>query len=130
MLEQPSEHKRELSGSYLKMPPYTLLLRIKGADIAVDPAELARAQWFWERRPTKFILSTEKAVIILTFYAILWAATICLIPQALEMGVFPAVGYIIVASMPVWSYLDATRYARWNSEYRCAFLRLLKTARR
>ena len=130
MLEQPSEHKRELPGSYLKMPPYALLLRMKGANIAVDPGELARAEWFWERRPTKFILSTEKAIIILTFYAILWGATICLIPQALEMGVFPAFGYIIVVSMPIWSYLDATRHARWNSDYRCAILRLLQTARR
>jgi hypothetical protein len=129
-LEQPSEHKKELPGSYLKMPPDKLLLHIKGADIAVDAGELVRAQWFWERRPTKFILSTEKAIIILTFYAIFWGATICLIPQALEMGVFPAVGYIIVASMPIWSYLDATRYARWNSDYRCAILRLLQTARR
>jgi hypothetical protein len=77
MLEQPSEHKKELPGSYLKMPPYTFLLHIKGADIAMDPGELARAQWFWERRPTKFILST-----------------------------------------------DATRYARWNSDYRCAILRI------
>ena len=130
MLEQPSEHKKELPGSYLKMPPYTFLLHIKGADIAVDPGELARAQWFWERRPTKFILSTEKAIIILTIYVIFWATAICLIPQALEMGIFPAFGYIIVASMPLWSYLDATRYARWNSDYRCAILRLLRTASR
>jgi hypothetical protein len=84
MLEQPSEHKKELPVSYLKMPPYTFLLHIKGADIAVDPGELARAQWFWERRPTKFILSTEKAIIILTIYAIFWATAICLIPQARE----------------------------------------------
>jgi hypothetical protein len=34
MLEQPSELKRELCGSYLKMPPYALLLRMKGANIA------------------------------------------------------------------------------------------------
>ena len=129
MLQQPSEYKRELRGSYLKMPPYALLLRKKGANIAVDPEELARAQWFWERRPTKFVLSTEKAIIILTFYAILWAATIFLIPQALETGVFPALGYIIVGSIPIWSYLDARRYSRWNSDYRRAILRLLQKAR-
>jgi hypothetical protein len=103
---------------------------MKGATIAVDPGELARAQWFWERRPAKFVLSTEKAIVILTFYAILWAATIFLIPPAVEMGVFPALGYIIVASIPIWSYLDARRYSRWNSDYRRAILRLLQTARR
>jgi hypothetical protein len=130
MLEQPSEHKRELRGPYLKMPPETLLLRVKGANIAVDPAELVRAQWFWERRPKKFILSTEKAIIILTLYAIFWATTICLIPGAPAMGVLPAVGYVILTAIPVWSYLDAMRYARWNSDYRCAIVRLLQTARR
>ncbi|MBV8277761.1 MAG: hypothetical protein JO170_21205 [Verrucomicrobia bacterium] len=103
MLEQPSEHKKELPESYLKMPPHKLLLHIKDADIAVDAGGLLRAQWFWERRPTKLILSTEKSIIILIFYTILWGATICLIPQAREMGVFPAVGYIIVASMPTWT---------------------------
>jgi hypothetical protein len=130
MLEQPSGHKRERCGSHLKMPPYTLLLRVKGANIAVDPAELARAEWFWERRPKKFILTTEKAIIILTFYAISWAASIFLIPQMPVMDVLPAVGYIILAAMPVWSYLDAVRYAGWKSDYRCAILRLLQTARR
>ena len=128
MLEQPSEHKGKLRGPYLNLPPETLLLRVKGAKVAVDHAELVRAQWFWERRPKKFILSTEKAIIILTLYAIFWA-TICLIPGAPAMGVLPAVGYVIILALPVWSYLDAMRYAQWNSDHRCAILRLLQTAR-
>jgi hypothetical protein len=130
MLEQPSEHKGELRGPYLKMPPETLLLRANGQNIAVDRAELVRAQWFWERRPKKFILSTEKAIIILTLYAIFWAATICLIPGWPAMAVLPAVGYVILTALPVWSYLDARRYARWSSDYRCAIFKLVKTARR
>jgi hypothetical protein len=30
-----------------------------GANVSMDAGELARAQWFWERRPKKLLLSTE-----------------------------------------------------------------------
>jgi hypothetical protein len=51
MWKQPFENKKELRESYSKMPPEALLIRKMGHSIAVDAEELARAQWFWERRP-------------------------------------------------------------------------------
>jgi hypothetical protein len=53
MWKQPSKNKKELRESYLKMPPEALLMRKMGPNVAVDAEELARAQWFWERRPKK-----------------------------------------------------------------------------
>jgi len=97
----------------------------------VDAEELARAQWFWERRPKKLILSTERALIILIFFAGIWMAAMCLSWHALvETTVLPGIGYTIVAAMPTWAYLDAVRFARWKSDYSCAIFRLLQTVHR
>jgi hypothetical protein len=115
----------------LKMPPEALLIRKMGPNIAVDAEELARAQWFWERRPEKLILSTERALIILIFFAGIWVAAMCLSCQALvETTVLPGIGCTIVAAMPTWAYLDAVRFARWNSDYSCAIFRLFQTVHR
>ena len=131
MWKQPSKNKKELRESYLKMPPEALLMRKMGPNVAVDAEELARAQWFWERRPKKLILSTEIALVILIFDAGIWLAALCLGGQPLvEMTVLSAFGFTVVAAMPAWAYLDAVRFARWNSDYSCAIFRLLQTVRR
>jgi hypothetical protein len=117
MWKQPFENKKELGESYLKMPPEALLIRKIEPNIAVDAEELARAQWFWERRPKKLILSTERALIILIFFAGIWVAAMCLSWHALvETMVLPGIGCTIVAAMPTWAYLNAGRFARWNSD--------------
>jgi hypothetical protein len=122
MWKQPFENKKELRESYLKMPPQALLIRKMGPNIAVDAEELARAKWFWERRPKKLILSTERALVILIFYAGIWMAAPWLSGQALVATmVLPAIGCTVVAAMPRWAYLDAVRFARWNSDYSAQF---------
>ena len=131
MWKPPSENKKELPESYLKMPPEAILIRKMGPNIAVDAEELARAQWFWERRPKKLILSTERALAMLIFFAGIWVAAVCLSWQALvETTMLPGIGCTIVAAMPTWAYLDAVRFARWNSDYSCAIFRLLQTVHR
>jgi hypothetical protein len=96
----------------------------------MDPGELARAQWFWERRPKKFILFTEKAIGTLIFYGGIWVVAMFLNQQGLEMTVLVGMGCTFVAAMPVWAYLDARRFARWASDYQCAIFRLYQTVRR
>ena len=131
MWKQPSENKKELRELYLKIPPEALLIRKVGPNIAVDAEELARAQWFWKRRPKKLILSTERALVILIFYAGIWLAAMCLGWQALlETTVLPPIGCTLVAAMPTWAYVDAVRFARWNADYSCAIFRLLQTVHR
>ena len=88
-----------------------------GANVFMDAGELTRAQWFWERRPKKLLLSTEGVLKVLIFYAGFWVAP-CLNQRALEMTVLVSTGSIIVIAMPVWAYIDALRFGRWSSDYR------------
>ena len=79
----------------------------------------------------KLILSTERALVILIFYAGIWVAAMCLSWQAfVEATVLPGIGCTLVAAMPTWAYLEAVRFARWNSDYSCAIFRLLQTVHR
>ena len=101
-----------------------------GANVSMDAEELARAQWFWERRPQKLLLSTEGVLKVLIFYAAFWLAAICLNQQALEMTALVSTGSTLVIAMPVWAYIDALRFGRWSSDYRRAILRLRQTVHR
>jgi hypothetical protein len=131
MWKRPYEKKKELREPYLKMPPGDLLVRKMGCNITVDAEELARAQWFWERRPKKFILSTERVMVVLIFYAGVWVAAMCLSSLgSVETTAFAGIGYAVVAAMPAWAYLDAVRSARWSSDYSRAIFRLLQTVDR
>ena len=129
-VKQPPENKNELHESYLKIPPEAFICRKMGANVSMDAGELARAKWFWERRPKKLLLSTEGVLKILIFYAGFWVAAICLNQQELEMTVLVSTGSTLVIGMPVWAYIDALRFARWSSDYRRAILRLRQTVRR
>jgi hypothetical protein len=127
---QPFENLKRLDRSYLTLPPEALIFRKLGANVFVDAEELARAQWIWERRPKKLVLSTEKAFGILIFFGSFWLAAMCLDQQALGMTVLLATGSILIVIMPAWARLDALRFARWTSDYGGAIFRLRKTVHR
>jgi hypothetical protein len=129
-VKQPPEHKDQLHESYLKIPPEVFIRRKMGANVFMDAGELARAQWFWERRPKKLLLSTEAVLKILIFYGGLWVAAIWLNQHALEMTVLGSTGFTLVVAVPVWAFIDAWRLARWSSDYRRAILRLRQTVHR
>jgi hypothetical protein len=129
-VKQPFKNEKKVDELCLKLPPEALIFRNMGTSVSMDPGELARAQWFWERRPKKFILSTEKAIGTLIFYVGIWVAAMFLNQQGLEMTVVVGMGCTFVAAMPVWAYLNARRFARWASDYRCAIFRLYQTVRR
>jgi hypothetical protein len=97
----------------------------------MDTGELARAQWFWERRPKKLLLFTEGVLKInIDFYGDFWLVAKCLNQQALETTALVSTGSTLVIAMPLWAYIDALRFARWSSDYRCAILRLRQTVYR
>ena len=127
---QPSENIKRLDGSYFTIPPEALIFRKMGANVFMDAGELARAQWFWEQRPRKFVLSTERALGIMIFYGSLWLVAMFLDQQSLGMTVLFATVYTLVVIMPAWARLDALRFARWASDYRSAIFRLRQTVRR
>ena len=129
-VKHPPENKNELHESYLKIPPEVFIRRKMGANVSMDAGELARAQWFWERRPKKLLLSTEGVLKVLMFYAGFWVAAICINQPALEMTMLVSTGSTLVIAIPVWAYIDALRFARWSSDYRRAVLRLRQTVHR
>jgi hypothetical protein len=101
-----------------------------GANVSMDTGELARAQWFWEQRPKKLVLSTERILGILIYYAGFWLAAMYLDQEALGSAVLVGTGCSLVIAIPVCTYINAFRFARWNSDYRCAIFRLRQTVRR
>jgi hypothetical protein len=127
---QPSENIKRLDESYFKIPPDAFIFRKMGANVFMDAGELARAQWFWEQRPRKLVLSTERAVGIMIFYGSFWLVAMFLDQQSLGTTVLFAIGYTLVVIMPAWACLDALRFARWASDYRSAIFRLRQTVRR
>ena len=129
-VKHPPENKNELHESYLKIPPEVFIRRKMGANVSMDAGELARAQWFWERRPKKLLLSTEGVLKVLIFYAAFWVAAICLNQRALEITVLVSTGSTLVIAVPVWAYIDALRFGRWSSDYRRAIFRLRQTVHR
>jgi hypothetical protein len=129
-VKHPPENKNELHESYLKIPPEAFICRKMGANVSMDAGELARAKWFWERRPKKLLLSIEGVLKMLIFCGGFWVVAICLNQQALEMTVLVSTGSTLVIGMPVWAYIDALRFARWSSDYRRAILRLRQTVHR
>jgi|ERR1700722_19584708 len=128
-MEKPENIKR-LHESYFTIPPEALIFRKMGANVLMDAGELARAQWFWEQRPRKLILSTERALGILIFYGIFWLSAMLLDQQSLAMNVLFATGYTLIVIMPAWARWDAVRFVRWMSDYRSALFRLRQTVRR
>jgi hypothetical protein len=129
-LMQPSENVKRVDRSYFTIPPEALIFRKMGANVSMDAGELARAQWFWEQRPKKLVLSTEKAFGILICYGILWLIAMCFNLQELGMNVLFAAGYTLIVIMPAWARLDALRFARWTSDYGSAIFRLRQTVHR
>jgi hypothetical protein len=127
---QPSKNTKRVDESYFTIPPEALIFRKMGANVLMDAGELARAQWFWEQRPRKLVLSTEMVLGILIVYGSIWLIAMFLDQQSLGTTVLFAAGYTLVVIMPAWARLDALRFARWMSNYRSALFRLRQTVRR
>src|ERR1700729_1991654 len=95
-LMQPSENVKRIDRSYYTIPPEALIFRKMGPNVFMDAGELARAQWFWEQRPKKLVLSTERALGILIVYGSFWLVAMCLNQQALGMAALIATVYTLI----------------------------------
>jgi hypothetical protein len=124
------ERDRQLHTLYPDMAPEALLIRFLGNNIAADADELRRAEWFWGRRPPKLILSKDMAIRIVTFYLLLWTASIFTHQQAQATAVLVDIAWTAVAASAAAVLVDISRYAQWKWEYRSAIDRLYMTAYR
>ena len=129
-VKQPSDNNKKLDPRDLNIPPEAFIFKNMGANVSMDTGELARAQWFWERRPRKLVLSTERVLGMLIFYAGLWLAAMCLNQGAAGSTLLVGTGCSLVIAMPVCIYINACRFSRWKSDYRRAIFRLRQTVRR
>jgi hypothetical protein len=121
------EHERHLHELYPDLPPKALLLQHLGKNGAGNCDEFQRAQWFWERRPNKLVLSPDKAVQIGTLYILLFVTSVILHNQSLAANVIRCVAWMALAAIGVAVFVDITRYAQWKWEYRCAISRFSET---
>ena len=119
------EHERELHNLYPDVPPKALLLQYLGKNVPVNCDEFRRVQWFWERRPSKLVLSPYKAVQIGIFYISLFITSMIVHNQYVASDVIRRVAWIALAAIAVAVFVDITRYAQWKWEYRCAIYRFL-----
>jgi hypothetical protein len=121
------ERERELDGLDPDVPPEALLLQNTRKNACVNCDEFRRAQWFWERRPSKLVLSPDKAVPISTLYFLLFITSMIVHNQSPAGDVIRSVAWIALAAIGVAVFVDITRYAQWKWEYRCAITRFLAT---
>lgn len=124
------ERERGTGTLYPDVPPEALLIQHLGKNISVDDDELQRARWFWGRRPNKFILSTDRALRIVTFYLLLWSTSLFNQDHAQATAVVWGVAWVALAGIAVAVFVDISRYARWKWEYFYAISRLFATVNR
>jgi hypothetical protein len=117
---------REGEGSfrtlYPDMPPETLLIQHLGINNSAKGGELQRAEWFWQRRPKKLILSRDRGAWIALLYLSLWAVSV-LIPRS--MAVISGLGWLAFSAISVAVFVDIYNYAQWKREYYSAISRLI-----
>jgi hypothetical protein len=126
-LRESERHFRRL---YPDLPPNALLVQQVGQNARVDFDEFRRAQWFWERRPGKLILSSHSTMRFLIVCLSLWVISryICDHSPAVALLREAALASPLVGIVAV--FFDVLRYAHWRREYRCAICRLLSSVDR
>ena len=124
------ERERQLHTLYPDIPPEALLIQYLGKNILFDGSELQRAQWFWARRPKKFILSADRTLWMVAFYLLLWTISIFNHDHPQATAVVWGIAWVALAVVAVAVFADISRYARWKWEYRSAISRLCITANR
>ena len=130
MWNPKSERERKPYALYPDLPPETLLVQSGGKHVTVDRDEYLRAQWFWERRPAKLILSPQKGLRVVALFLLLWVASIFVPEQAPATAVVHGLAWVVLAMLGVAVFVDISRYAQWKWEYSCAMTRLFAAVHR
>jgi hypothetical protein len=130
MWNPKSEGERKPCTLYPDLPPEALLVQSGGKNVTVDRDEYLRAQWFWERRPAKLILSPHKAWRMVTLFLVLWIASMFVPQQAQATAAVHGLAWTALAMLGVAVFVDISRYAQWKWEYSCAMTRLFAAVHR
>ncbi len=98
-----------------ELPPAELIEALHLESVIIDQHELARAEWFWRRRPE--ILFTNIAVLL--SYLTVAVSLFYYLPQT---G-FSLVTWIGVGASCIW--VDNVRLTRWRNEYESSIKRAI-----
>jgi hypothetical protein len=99
MWNPKSEREQKPYTLYPDLPPEALLVQSGGKHVTVDRDEYLRAQWFWERRPAKLVLSPQKGLRIVALFILLWVASMFIPEQAPATAVVHGLFSWILADM-------------------------------
>jgi hypothetical protein len=99
---------------YDELPPVQLLQKLKLDECLTDKDELARAEFFWRRRPR---LLTATGYIV-------WIIAAVALPAWLF--VFPAIGVPLLIISAVVVDAGIVRSVRWRREYEISIGRLIR----
>ena len=98
-----------------EMPPAELIEALHLESVTIDQHELARAEWFWRRRPE--ILFTNFTVLL--SYLIVAVCLFYYLPQT----VFSLVTLIGAGASCI--FVDNVRLTRWRNEYESSIKRAI-----
>ena len=101
---------------YEQLSPIQLLEKWGLRRCAAHNDELARANWFWNRRPSLLHATSCIAWFIVTLGLPLW------------LFVFPAIGVPLLIAAAVTINTEIVRSARWRRQYELSIDRLIRTS--
>jgi hypothetical protein len=119
-----------LGKSYPDLPPKALLTQYLRTNAHVDVDEFRRAEWFWNRKPRKLLLSPANAALFVMLCAPIWIIS-TFIPGEIPIG--PVIRDVASSTLLAGGasvFVDIFRYAQWKWEYSCAVSRLLARSNR
>ena len=96
--------------------PVELLKQLKLDECQADKDELARAEYFWNRRPRLLPVISCIAWLIVAFGLPFWLFTV------------PATGYPLLIMSAVVVNSDIVRSVRWRRQYELGIDRLIQTS--
>jgi hypothetical protein len=101
---------------YERLPPVQVLEKSELYPYATDNGELARATWFWSRRPRLLAAASF----------ILWATVALGLPFWLFL--VPSIGVPLIIVTALTINTEIVRSVRWRREYELSIDRLIGTA--
>jgi hypothetical protein len=103
---------------YEDSPPFQLLVKSELHKYSTHPDELARADWFWSRRPRR----------LSTVCWILWVSVALGLP--IWLFVFPCIGVPLLIIAVVIANVETVRFVRWRRQYESSIDRLIRISTR
>ena len=101
---------------YERLSPVRLLEKSELRRYLMDNGELARANWFWRRRP--------RLLPVVSF--IVWLIVALGLP--LWLFIVPVIGVPLLIVAPVIVNTDIVQSARWRRQYELSIDRLIRTS--